>query len=75
MAGKIIFSKNCPTGQNFIEISVSRTVSEINVFLHFTQKFKKAVKNGKENNFWQKVTDDSAYTLHILNATAHMCQN
>ena len=32
--------------KNFKEIAVSHTVSEINVFLHFTQKFKMAAKNG-----------------------------
>ena len=32
--------------KNFIEIYPSHTVSELNVFLRFTQKFKMAVKNG-----------------------------
>ena len=37
-------------GQN----ALSRTVSEVNAFLHFTQKFKMAAKNG-EKNFLGKV--------------------
>ena len=32
--------------QNFVEIALSRTVSEINVLLRFTQKFKRAAKSG-----------------------------
>ena len=36
----------CPGGQKFVEIVLSPTVSEINVFLRFTQKFKMATKNG-----------------------------
>ena len=32
--------------KNFSEMAVSRTVSEINRFLHFTQKFNMAIKNG-----------------------------
>ena len=40
-----------PGVQNFVEIALSHTVSEINAFLHFTQKFKMAAKNKGENNF------------------------
>ena len=32
--------------KHFIKIALSRTVSKINAFLHFTQKFKMAAKNG-----------------------------
>ena len=32
--------------KHFIEITLSRTVIEINAFLPFTQKFKLAAKNG-----------------------------
>ena len=32
--------------KNYVEIALSRSVFEINTFLHFTQKFKMAVKNG-----------------------------
>ena len=35
-------------------------VSEINVFLHSTQKFKMAAKKWRENDFWEKLPDDSA---------------
>ena len=38
----------------FFNISLSRTVSEINAFLPFTQKFKMAGKI----DFWQKVQYD-----------------
>ena len=34
--------------KNFVEIALSRTVSEMNAFLHFTQKFKMAAKNGRK---------------------------
>ena len=32
--------------KNFVEITLSRSISEINVFLRFTQKFKMAAKSG-----------------------------
>ena len=34
--------------KNFDEITLSRTISEINAFLHFTQKFNVAAKNGRK---------------------------
>ena len=34
--------------KKFVKITLSRTVSEINAFLHFTQKYKMAAKNGGE---------------------------
>ena len=37
--------------KNFVEIALSRTVSKINVFLHFTQKFKMAGHNGGKSIF------------------------
>ena len=40
--------------KNFIEITLSRTTSEINVFLHFMQKFKMAVTNGRKIFFLPK---------------------
>ena len=53
---KMLFGKNAflnhlivqiPSGvKNFAEITLSHTVSEINVFLHSTQKFKMANKDG-----------------------------
>ena len=41
--------------KNFIEIALSCTISEINVFLHFTQKFKMAAKNSRNRFFLEKV--------------------
>ena len=35
-----------PVGKNFIEIALSRSVSEINLYLRLTQKFKMATKSG-----------------------------
>ena len=32
--------------KNFVEIALCHTISEINIFLHFTQKFKMAAKSG-----------------------------
>ena len=37
-----------PADQNFIQITLSHTVSEINVFMHFTQMSKMATKNGRK---------------------------
>ena len=37
--------------KNFVEITLSRPASEINTFLHFTQKFKMAAKSGGEMIF------------------------
>ena len=37
--------------KNFVEIALSRTVCEINAFLHLTQKFKTAAKNGDKAIF------------------------
>ena len=36
---------------NFVEIAPSRSISEINRFLRFTQKFKMAAKSGKKTIF------------------------
>ena len=40
--------------KNFVEIALSRSVSEINTFLYFMQKFKMAAKSG-EKLFLRKV--------------------
>ena len=40
--------------KNFVEIALSHFISEINVFLHFTQKFKMAAKSGGENKICEK---------------------
>ena len=47
--------------KNFIEISLSRTLSEINGCLHFTQKFKMVAKNGGKIIFGKS----RRYTLQI----------
>ena len=47
----------------FVKIALSYTASEINVFLHLTQNFKMAAKNGRKNEFWQKVAHHYIYTL------------
>ena len=46
-----IDSANTLRVKNFIEIALSRSVSEINVFLHFMQKVKMAAKSGGKINF------------------------
>ena len=51
--------------KNSVEITLSRTISEINVFLRFTQKFMMAAKNGKENDFWGNAPVDSADILQV----------
>ena len=53
--------------KNFIEITLSRSVSEINVFLRLTQKFKMAAKSGIENNFCEKLPVDCTNTLWVKN--------
>ena len=42
-------------------------VSEINVFLCFTQKFKMATQNGRKMIFWEKLPDNSASTMRVRN--------
>ena len=39
--------------KNFVKINLSHTVSEINMYWRFTQKFKMAAKNGQETDFWE----------------------
>ena len=39
--------------QNFVKIALSRSVSEIKTFLHFTQKLKIAAKSGGKTIFWK----------------------
>ena len=46
--------------KNFIEMAVSRTVSEINTFLHFTNSI--WLSKMVEVCFWQKVEDNSTHT-------------
>ena len=57
MVGKVILEKSPADSavtlrvKIFVEIALSRTVSKINVFLYFMQKFKMATKNGGKENF------------------------
>ena len=53
--------------KNFVEIVLSHSVSEINTFLHFTQKLKIAAKSGGEIDFWEKSSVHSPYTLWVKN--------
>ena len=48
--------------QNFVEIALCRTISKINVLLHFTQKFKMAAQSGGKVIF----VKSCQYTLDTL---------
>ena len=61
-----VHSANTLWVQNFIEITLSRTVSEINALLHFMQKFKMAPKVAGKR-FYEKSSVDSADTLQVKN--------
>ena len=52
--------------KNFIEITLFRTVSEINVCLSFMQKFKMTAKNGRKT-FFGKKCQITVQTLWIKN--------
>ena len=43
----------CLGVKNVDQIAVSHTISQINAFLRFTQKFKVAAKNGRKAIFWK----------------------
>ena len=47
--------------KNFVEIALSRTISEINTFLRFTLKFKMAAKNGGKTIFGKVASRLSIY--------------
>ena len=47
IADDSVYTHNTLRVKNFIKMAVSRTVSKINAFLHFTRKFNMAVKNQK----------------------------
>ena len=49
--------------KNFVQIALSHTIFEINVFLHFNTE----IQDGRQNCFWQKVLDDSVYVLGAKN--------
>ena len=51
--------------ENFAEITLSQTVSEINAFLRFKQKFKMATKNDGENDFFGKNWHMTEQTLCV----------
>ena len=53
--------------KNFVEIALSRSVSEINMFSCFIQNFKMAVKSLWENDFCEKSPVDSADNLRVKN--------
>ena len=44
--------------KNFIKITLSHTVSEINAFYVFYAEFQDCHQNWLENDFWHKVPDD-----------------
>ena len=55
---KTLFSKKSPVDsaytlwvKNFVKIALSRSLSKINAFLRFTQKFKMAAKSGEKTIF------------------------
>ena len=50
--------------KNFDQIDVSHTISQINAFLRFTQKFKMAAQ-WQENDFWENSSVDSGDTLAL----------
>ena len=58
--------------KNFVEIVLSHTVSKINAFLHFTQKFKTAAKNdgktifGKSRQYIPQIACGSKISLKSL---------
>ena len=49
--------------QNFVEIALSHTISEMNALLRFTDKFKMAAKSGGKAIFAKKMSVDSADIL------------
>ena len=53
--------------KNFVEITLPHTVSEINTFLYFTQKFNMAAKSGGKKLFSKKLPVDSADTQWVKN--------
>ena len=72
--GKVIFCEKSPVDsadtlrvQNFVEITLSHTVSKINSLLRFTQKFKMATKSGGKAIFCENSQVDSADTLWVQN--------
>ena len=58
----LIYSADTLWVKNFIEIALCRSVSEVNMFLCFMQKFKI-----KLNDFWKKLPVESPNTLRVEN--------
>ena len=56
-------ASSIPPRQKFPKTALSQNVFEMNVFLHFRQKFKMAAKNGRKTISG----NDSAYTLWAKN--------
>ena len=56
--------------KNFVEIALYRTVSEINAFLHFTQKFKTSAKNSGK-----AIVGEIASRLCLYSAGQKCCRN
>ena len=56
-----------PMGRKFYRNLPISNVTEINMFLHFTQKFKVAAKMEENCFFWDKVPYDSAHILWVEN--------
>ena len=53
--------------KNFVEIALSHSISEVNVFLRLMQKFKMAAKSGGKTFFCKKLPVDSADTQWVKN--------
>ena len=76
MAGKKVFEKQSQDNstdalgvKNYVQIALSCTVSKKNAFLHFTQKFKMAAKNGRKINF-RKIACSLCITLGVKKISA-----
>ena len=54
-------------GKKFCQNRSISLYSEINVLLHFTQKFKVVAKSGGDSDFCLKLSVDSSYTLRAKN--------
>ena len=72
--GKTLFCKKSPVDsadtlrvQNFVEIAVSRSVSEINASLPFYAEIQDGRQKWRENDFWEKSPVHSADTLWVKN--------
>ena len=58
--------------QNFVEIALSHTVSEMNALLRFTQKYKMAAKSGGKVSF-AKNFDKIALSRTVKEIEANLC--